>query len=106
MTAYTVSLGYLENCISQTTRSIMAASKSRRTKKASKHSATSPPPLDLKNSSKTVVKRIKIAKFVEPDTISKESNETGLEDKDNDRPVIANVSNMVYTISQSCMIGE
>ena len=87
----------------------MPKSKSRKAKMASKHPATSPPPSDSKSSSKTTIKRIKIAKFVDPGTVGQERDGdggNGVEDKDDDMPVIVDVSNIVYTLSQSCMIGE
>jgi hypothetical protein len=85
----------------------MGVSKSRKAKKAPKRPATSPPPSDAKKSSNTVVKRIKVAKFVDPDTIGQETDknrENSTEDDDDDKPVIVDVSNMVYTLSQTCMI--
>lgn len=103
------SIEHPQNRIHRITRSIMGVSKSRKAKKVPKRPATSPPPSDVKKCSNTVVKRIKVAKFVDPDTIGQETDknsENSTEDDDDDKLVMVDVSNMVYTLSQTCMIGD
>lgn len=51
-------------------------------------------------------KRVKYAQFEDPDAVLKEGNANPSTEENEAGPVIANVSGMVYTLSQSIMVGE
>jgi hypothetical protein len=103
---YSHDLEYDQNRIHSIIRVIMPASNKRKASKASKRTATSSPPSNTKKTSQTAPKRPKYAKFINPDTVGKEDDENVLEDENDIPKAVVDVSNITYTLSQSCMIGN
>ena len=84
----------------------MGASKSRKSQLNRKRSASSPPPSDSKKLPKIVLKRAKYTTFQDPDTVGQTSPEKSPEVEDDGMSAIVDVSNEIYTLSQSFMLED
>jgi hypothetical protein len=86
--------------------STMGASNPRKSQSNRKRSANSPLPSHTKKLPKIVLKRAKYNTFQDPDAVGQESPEKSPKVEDDDMPAIVDVSNMIYTLSQSFMLED
>jgi hypothetical protein len=84
----------------------MPASNPRKSKRNNKRPADNSSPSVPEKPPPIVLKRAKYDKFQHPDSVGQESAESPPEVEEIDVPRVVDVSNIVYTLSQSFMLGE